>query len=76
MPENSTEQKNIDDFLEKETKDSCLSCENFGTKTCPAFNKAVNAKGINENALKTRIKKAQENKTLIPCVNSNDNIEP
>mgnify|MGYP001037366178 CR=1 FL=1 len=75
MPENKTEQK-IDDFLKNEAKDSCLSCENFGTKTCPAFNEAVNNKGIDENALKTHIQIAQENKTLIPCVNSNDDIEP
>ncbi len=62
-----------DDFLAHNVKESCLSCENFSKRTCPAFNSAVSEQNIDEQVLRNRIQEAQENMQLIPCVNAPDN---
>lgn len=61
----SSEKKFLDD-----ADNSCKLCKNFGTKSCPVFNKAVNDDGLDETVLQQEIDSLQDGQDLNECSNS------
>ena len=66
MPSNNDAEIAASDFVEKASEE-CLSCEKFGTSYCPAFQKAVTEQKIPATILASKIKNAQEGKSLMEC---------
>ncbi|MEM6780821.1 MAG: hypothetical protein AAF569_03060 [Pseudomonadota bacterium] len=64
-----SDKKRAQFFVEQSTP-SCRKCKNFGSFSCPNFQKAINEDGVEPEYLTAAIEEDQKEKILEPCSNA------